>query len=426
MLTKNANYIKYEAQWIRIRDVIEGQDAVKDKGVSYLPILSGQTPAEYAAYKQRALFVSITDRIVMSNVGMITRRSPEIKYPDALSYLFKGSMVEKSFSEVFRYVVGELLQMGRVALLVDIKDQQSTILRYSTESILDWYIDNNGQLTDVILMADVADDMRSATNTVHYHLKLRDDMYSIDELDSVGNMITTTTPMVKGRPVPFIPFIGMTTEGMGLVPVKSPIINIVNINLSHYMSSADLENGRHYTSLPTPVVTGATTDTELRIGSSVAWVLPDPGSKAFFLEFRGQGLMSLEKALVEKQAQMSQFNANLLDNSTRGSEAEGIVRLRHSADATTLSDIADITESGLRLVYGIAAEFNGLSSEEISIKLYKDFLSTKLSPLELKELSSAYINGSIDKQTFIYNLQRGEMLSPDGGNIGVEIQNAER
>lgn len=412
MIPKHYLYKKYVRQWVKIRDVIEGQEAIKDKNTLYLPKLSGQTDTEYAAYLLRALFMGITSRIVTSNIGMITRRLPITEYPDNMKYLFIDSLGFRSFNEIFKYVVSELLMMGRVALLIDTKDNKPVILRYSTEAIVDWFRNSNGILTDVILKADIVDEFRASSNITYFHLKLRDGKYIIDELNDSGTSIKTTVPTIKGKSIDFIPFICATTTGLDINPVKSPIIDIVDINLSHYLSSADLENGRHFTALPTPIVTGSTSDEDLRIGSSIAWILPDAKSKAYYLEFQGQGLQSLEKALAEKQAQISQFNANLMDTSTRGSEAENVVQLRHASDAATLSDIADATESTLRLTYSIAALFLGLEINKVKVKVSRNFLETKLSHAELTALTKAFLDGAIDKQTLTYNLSRGEMYDP--------------
>jgi hypothetical protein len=411
-MDKNVLYEKYEAQWVRIRDVIEGQDAIKDKGTAYLPALSGQTTTEYDAYKYRAVFMNITSRIVNSNTGMITRRTPIVKYPSDMSYLFKDTIGISSFSEIFRYTISEVLQTGRVGLLVDIKNNRPVVLRYATEAILDWYTDDKGILTDVILMSEKVNGFQEDTETSYFHLKLRDGVYSIDSVDDNMEVISNIEPNIKGKTIDFIPITVITPFGIDINPIKSPIIDIVNINISHYLTSADLENGRHFTSLPTPVVTGASTDKPLRIGSDRAWVLPDAKSKAYFLEFLGQGLTSLEKALSEKQSQMSQFSARLMDTSSKGSEAEGTVRLRYAADAATLSDVALSVESGLNIVYKIAAMFSNNDVNDVSIEVNKNFLETKLSYAELKVLSEAFIAGSIDEQTYRYNLQRGEILDP--------------
>ena len=42
--------------WIRARDLLAGEDAVKAAGAKYLPRLEAQTDDEYEAYKSRACF----------------------------------------------------------------------------------------------------------------------------------------------------------------------------------------------------------------------------------------------------------------------------------------------------------------------------------------------------------------------------------
>jgi hypothetical protein len=74
-----------------------------------------------------------------------------------------------------------------------------------------------------------------------------------------------------------------------------PILDLVNLNLAHYLINADYQHGCHFTGLPTPVVSGyeAKENEKLYIGSAVAWVFPNPEAKATYLEFTGQGLGAL-------------------------------------------------------------------------------------------------------------------------------------
>ena len=61
----NSTHSDYDANlpaWLRARDVIAGEDAVKSAGVRYLPRLDSQTDEEYAAYKERAAFFNATAR----------------------------------------------------------------------------------------------------------------------------------------------------------------------------------------------------------------------------------------------------------------------------------------------------------------------------------------------------------------------------
>ena len=63
---------------------------------------------------------------------------------------------------------------------------------------------------------------------------------------------------------------------------------------------ADYKHGLHFTALPTAWVSGFDKTTELRIGSSTAWVADSVGAVAGFLEFRGHGLIHFLRGVIRK------------------------------------------------------------------------------------------------------------------------------
>jgi hypothetical protein len=38
----------------------------------------------------------------------------------------------------------------------------------------------------------------------------------------------------------------------------------------------------------------------------------------------------------------------------------------------------------------------------------------KLSPQEMKELTNAFLEGAIDQETYLWNLQKGDVIKPKG------------
>jgi len=414
--TLNASYAVTAPQWLRIRDVLKGSDAVKLAGTEYLPQLSGQDDDEYKAYKKRAVFFNITSRILSTNSGVIVRRTPSIEYNDRLAYYFEDDRIDKvTFHELFRYSVREVISTGRVGILVDVMNDKPAIHKFPTESILNWEMNLDGSIKQILLMSTETTldpiTFEEVSVKVFYRLHLVNEVYSITKYDDTGTPKGTTQPSVHGRTLKYIPFTCITTFGLDLEPVKSPILEIVDLNLSHYLSSADLEHGRHFVGCPQPYITGGTSEVKLRVGSEVAWVVPNEKAKVGYLEFLGAGLSSLTDALKEKQSQISQFSAQLMDTSTRGSEAEGTVRMRYSSDAANLSDIALSVESGLGEVYNTIADW--LNVDNPTIVLNKDFISTKMSYQELNALTKSLVDKAITPEIFMYNLERGEMLPPE-------------
>lgn len=425
--TTHPEYTKYEPQWTRCRDVVEGSDAVKKAGVKYLPKLSGQTADDYNSYKKRALFFSVAGRSLQGLVGTMTRRTPTINQEGMDDHFDDVSLNNTSFPELFNEASSEVLTVGRYGMLADVgvDGGRSYISVYHSENIINWRYTDEGRLTMVVLREyiytpDVNDPFLMRETVQYRHLYLNNGVYTVDLYTDTEEIATnrpsksaltlkaTITPTQRGSVMDYIPFVCVTPIGLGLDPVKPPILDIVDVNLSQYMTSADLENGRHFAGLPTPIVTGAESEAKLKVGGSTAWVISNHQAKAYYMEFQGQGLQSLEKAMSEKTGQMAQFSSRLMDTSTRGSEAAETVRLRHSADSATLSSVAIALQGGFNLVFKYVAAFDGTS--EPDIELNKDFLDTKLTPAELTALTNSYITGAIDLETYVYNLERGELL----------------
>ena len=69
--TPHAQHSKYAARWQRMRDVIEGEDAIKEAGPLYLPKLALQESESYERYKARADFLAATGRSLLVFLGMV-------------------------------------------------------------------------------------------------------------------------------------------------------------------------------------------------------------------------------------------------------------------------------------------------------------------------------------------------------------------
>lgn len=424
---QHPQYKEYGEIWARCRDVTDGSDKVKRKGEKYLPKLSGQTNDEYKAYKRRALFFSVAGRSLSGLVGMATRRTAKVEASDEMKSLMdmKNSTNKISFRELLMRTVEEVLKTARYFILIDFPKSggKSYVATYTAETVINWDLDEDLNLVSVVLRESVIEkqaDFKKVTKTIyrHLHINAQGD-YQQDIYDGKTKKIASTIiPTVSGKPLKVIPGVCVGPNGIGFQCEKPPILDIVDVNISQYMSSADLEHGRHFTGLPTAYITGAPDEGELKIGSSTAWMITNEKAKVGFLEFQGLGLKSLENAISEKTAQMAQFSTRLMDTSTRGSEAAETVRLRHSAEAATLSTVVDSVESALNIIYSWIGEFEG--EEFDSISLNKDFLDTKLSSQELRELTKALIEGAIDEETYFYNLEKGEITSPDKQKFDVK------
>ena len=78
----HAEYDEHLDAWLRIRDVLAGDRAIKRAGQKYVPRLDSQTDEEFRAYVERGFFYNATSRTVSGYIGMIFRRDPVLQLPD--------------------------------------------------------------------------------------------------------------------------------------------------------------------------------------------------------------------------------------------------------------------------------------------------------------------------------------------------------
>lgn len=435
---KHSEYEKREPQWIRCRDCIAGTDRVKDENSrKYLPALQGQSTQEYDNYKMRALFYGATGRTVQGLLGAVFRKPANIEYPEE-EHEQEFTNTGLDLNQTVNKVTEEIISVGRTGILVDPSgdtgEHRAFAAIYSAESIINWRtekIDGIEKLTLVVLKEEreevdadgfgtksktqyrvlrLSKDKNNRIYTQEVWIKMKDrEEYIIDPKQNV-------TPRKAGLALDEIPFYFINVNDLTPCTNKPPLLDLVDVNLSHYRTSADYEHGAHFTALPTAWVAGFDTESQLRIGSGIAWVSDNPAAKAGFLEYTGQGLGALRDLMNDKESLMAKLGARLLEEQKNSSEAFETHKLRQSGESGALLSMVISISLGMEKVLRKMAWWSGYSDaelEKISFELNKDFVSAKLSPQELTSLMQAWQGGGISQESFLWNLKQGEILPED-------------
>jgi hypothetical protein len=212
-------------------------------------------------------------------------------------------------------------------------------------------------------------------------------------------------PLMNGSQIKEIPFyfLGDADE----LPL---LIDLVDLNISHYMVEADLSNAAHYVGIPQPWVAGVQLDSgaSLSVGGVNAWVFPDPQASAQYLEFSGQGLGALENRLTLKEKQMSALGAKMLSDSVTAETATG-ASLRSTGEFSVLAQLSDRVSKVLSRACSFMHLWSGLS--EVEIKLNTDYLPVRMDPQELTAIVGAWQSGAISSMTLFNNLKQGEVIA---------------
>jgi len=413
--SKHPLYIETENKWTRVRDSFLGSDKIKSQGEVYLPKLSSQDKEQYASYVMRAMYVNAIKNTVQGLVGAVMRIDPVINAPDRILELaddITGTGV--SLNDFISNMLSEQLLMGRQGILIDRTEDRAYLSGYTTEQITNWMDD-----TVVLKETYVAHDLNDYYS-MNYEVQYRELMIDEDGKYLVRIWRETTGwdvwneiyPTKVGQSLDTIPFVAISGNELNLNPTQPPLLSLVDINLSLYITSADLEHGRHFTALPTAVVTGIDDTNELRIGSGSAWILPDASSKFGYLEYTGQGLQALDKAVEEKRSLMASLGASLLQTQKTGVESADTLRLRQNSEASVLVGAVLSVQEGIAKALSIMAEWEGVSGD-IEVSLNTDFSDSKISADDLTALMGAWQSGAISHETFLHNMKKGEVIPDD-------------
>lgn len=431
--TKHADYEDLEDRWERCRDAASGTDAIKDAGLRYLPALDSheKNVGKYDEYKMRALFYNATGRTIAGLSGAIFQKAPSV---DDISTKVQEHAQDITLTgeplDMFAlHVTREYLTTGRYGILVDMATQEAVEPRpfwvgYKTEDIVNWRFQNMGGDKELVLavLREYVDEIDpkdefDIKQVVRYRVLELDDtgVYTQQLWRAVDPKAGETEvkyekdgppliPLRKGKPLDFIPFALPWTV---MVP---PLIDLVDVNLSHYRGTADLKHGLHFTALPTPWVSGlvgGNNETKLSIGSGTAWAL-DVNGRAGMLEFTGHGLGAIRQDLIDMQRMMATLGARLLEEAPHYAETALSVAMRHSSDYATLRTIAQIVEQQISFALKIHCWWMSneklVASMKASVQLNKVFYDQQLTADELRALVAALQAGTISYKTFYQRL----------------------
>lgn len=442
---KNEALNEYGAKWKRVRDCVAGGDAVRKTGREYLPELSGQEPDEYRAYSLRASFYEATGRTKEALTGLVFSRPPLFEAPDALLELYDDIDLDGTRIEDFAaYLLDEALETGRGFILANHNGDPNfqgsladpngrPFLRYyPAESIYDWRtttIAGSTQLAmiklrEVVSIVNPEDEFATLKVEQFRVLDIETGVYRQRVYQLIQDEVTKKrewklvegpiVPIVNGKPWTVIPG-AVVTLGRTMDPGPVPLLPLADVNLSHFRTSADLEHGAHFTGLPTPVITGYVADEgeTIRIGSSEALILDDKDAKAFYMEFSGNGLSTLENLLNRKEQHMAALGARMLAPEKAQAESGYALDVRRTGETASLARVAGAVSNALTAALRYATAWLGEEPTQTKYQLNRIYAAERIDAPTITALLAALQAGQISYETFFTNLQRGGRIDEE-------------
>lgn len=443
------HYDKYVAKWKRCRDTAEGQDAVHAAGTDYLSRLKDQSDDDYRAYMNRAVFFGAVWKTISGLTGMLFRKPPKIEVPAVTDALLSTVTEDGQPIGIFaREVVEECLKIGRLGVLVDyppadvtemtqadaaLLNLRPTMAVYRAESIINWktqVIANQRVLTMVVMMEEHDEPTDEFESTCEARFRVLDlisvkaedgssslayrvRIFKSDETTKQDTQIGDDLfPLMNSARMQFIPFYFLSADDTSIEPDDPPLIDLVDLNLSHYRVTADYEHGCHFTGLPTGWITGYQKEEgqKIYLGSQSMLIFPDHTTQLGFLEFSGAGLGSLQENLTRKETQMAVLGARMLEQQKAAAESAEAAGIHRAGENSMLADVAQAISLGLTAALQTFSDWAG-GNGVVSFELNRDFFPRAMTEGELSALVTSWQQGAISKQTLFANLQAGQIIA---------------
>ena len=475
--TRHPLYDKYKSTWVKCIDAYEGQEAIKEKRDLYLPRLSGHmvdyehqvtadqrsrgwmaSETEYSLYLQRAVYYNYIKKITNGLNEQLFRKDVKIEVPDSMQFIlddftYDGKSMRTAIKESNRRI---LLQYRDILVLdfpiattegiVSQADAEKMNIRpyavyYTAEQVINWnyeLFNNKQELVRVVIEEHIEkqdeDDEFIMKDILQYRVldlenwedgsrKYRIRLYR--ETDGKMQMFGEPIyPRIRGKNLDYIPCYFLTQKGIS-DDLDYPMLNdAVDINIAHYINSADYENAINITGSPTPVIIGYDSDPDadedISLGSR-ALLLYGQNAQAYYMEYRGQGPEAIANAMNKKVDALSVIASRMLQNDPKGIESAETAEIHRSAEQGLLASMALSLSEAYEVILLTIADWMGLGAVDITVMFNTDYSVKVIDPNLFANLTQARQAGLISHYLYFHNLLKGEMV-PDDWTIEDEAE----
>lgn len=452
--------------YAKIRACIEGSVTVKEGRTNYLPHPDPLTAKDqmgierYTNYLFRAVFYNITGNTVKGMLGQIFARDPVLKLPAQLEPMAEdvnGS--GHSLAQQSRAVTEDVIALGRHGLLADYPRVEGPvsqadiangvirpmILNFKPENIINWresFVGNRRKYTLVVLrdeadsITESEEDFSEDKSEVYRELRLIPDetgtnytywmrFWSQDE--EGGPLLAHEWVQPKkadNSPFDEIPFSFVGADNNDSTLDDPPMRDIAELNLAHYVNSADYEESVFMVGQPTPWMAGLTRDwvenvlkgEKIMLGSRVAVKLP-VGASMGLLQAQPNGMA--KEAMDTKERQMVALGARIVEQREvqRTATEYGGDKATQTSILATIS--RNVTAAYLKCLKW-ACDFTGVSYDDVEFELNTDFELARMTPEEVAQIVAAWQTKAISFTEMRFNLKKGGIAYQEDEDMRAE------
>jgi hypothetical protein len=412
--------------------VTRGTNYLRDLSETYLPQEPREDEDAYQTRVDRSVLSPYTSRLIETAAGAILRKPIHIEgdqYWLDLAQNIDG--LGSNINEYARRALVSSLTYGHSAILVDYP-AAATVLNLAEERALGRrpyfvHVDapqiwgwRKEPVTNRLLQVRIHDyDVRPLNDFGEEQVEEMRVIYpGRYDLYTLGQDVVEFTSS-GGYSLTEIPLVPIYSNRRGLLISQPPLLDIANLNITHYQRQADLIHALHIAAMPTLVLEGwddTTGSATMGVNYAIAM---QPGNKAYYVQADATSFDAQMAELESLASQMSTLGVTKLFGQKFVAESAEAKRIDQAQSNSVLSIISQELESALNQAFAFAAEYVGMEPPEITID--RDFDYYRLIGQDVAVLSQLNEAGKISDAMLLEILRRGEVL-PDNINVEDELE----
>jgi hypothetical protein len=430
---RSLDVIAMMTNWGVMAAVTNGTEYLRDQSETYLPQEPREDDEAYQTRIDRSVLSPYTSRLIETATGAILRKPIHIEgdqYWLDLAQNIDG--IGSNINEYARRALVSSLTYGHSAILVDYPAAMGArnLAEERAQGRRPYFIHVDAAQIWGWRQASAMPGAPLTQVRIHEYTTRPLNEFGEEQIEQMRviypgkyDLYTLGQDVVEfsetgGYSLDEIPLVPIYSNRRGMLQSLPPLLDIANLNLTHYQRQADLIHALHIAAMPTLVLEGwddTTGSTTMGVNYAIAM---QPGNKAYYVQADATSFDAQAAELQSLEMQMSSLGFTKLFGQKFVAESAEAKRIDQAQGNSVLSIISQELESALNQAFGFAAQYVGLEPPEITID--RDFDYYRLIGQDVSVLTQLNQAGKISDAMLLEVLRRGEIL-PDNVNIEDEL-----
>jgi hypothetical protein len=372
---RSLDVIAMMPDWSVMAAVTKGTNYIRDLSETYLPQEPREDDDAYQTRVDRSVLSPYTSRLIETAAGAILRKPIHIKGDPYWLELAKDiDGIGSNINEYARRALVSSLTYGHSAILVDYPAAANAMnlaeeramgrrpyfVHIDAPQIWGWRKEPG---TNRLLQVRIHDyDVRPLNEFGEEQVEEmrviypgRYDLYTLGRSTETVSLDET-----GGYSLDEIPLVPIYSNRRDVLISQPPLLDIANLNITHYQRQADLIHALHIAAMPTLVLEGwddTTGSATMGVNYAIAM---QPGNKAYYVQADATSFDAQMQELQSLEGQMSTLGVTKLFGQKFVAESAEAKRIDQAQSNSVLSIISQELESCLNQAFAFAAQYVGI------------------------------------------------------------------